>query len=242
MDEIKQNIDNQEINKQEESIVESEQVIEENIDNTDKKEEPFKYNKEEVNIARLREAKIKAEKEKAELAIKLVELQKQQQTTQEQREYGDDDFIEGKHLKKEIQDLKTQIESFKVQQKAQSDETRLKHTYNDFDKVVNKENIEKLKEIDPETAETIANSNASLYARGSAAYKRIKELGIISEDVFIDQKQKANSNASKPRPVNSISPQQGDSPLSMANAFANGLTDDLKKQLWKEMQESAKRI
>jgi hypothetical protein len=35
----------------------------------------------------------------------------------------------------------------------------------------------------------------------------------------------------------SISPQQGDSPLTKANAFATdgNFGDDMKKQLWKEM-------
>jgi hypothetical protein len=36
----------------------------------------------------------------------------------------------------------------------------------------------------------------------------------------------------------SISPQQGDSPLTKANAFANGeLTPELKAQLWKETNQ-----
>lgn len=39
-----------------------------------------------------------------------------------------------------------------------------------------------------------------------------------------------------------LSPQQGDSPLSKANAFANGLTEDLKKQLQKEMFEARNQI
>ncbi len=45
-------------------------------------------------------------------------------------------------------------------------------------------------------------------------------------------------NASKPKPLASVNPQQGDSPLSRANAFANGLTEELKDQLRKEMSES----
>ena len=37
-----------------------------------------------------------------------------------------------------------------------------------------------------------------------------------------------------------MSPQQGDSPLSRANAFANGLTPELRVQLIKEMEEARK--
>lgn len=198
-----------------------------------------------INMAKLRSAKEKAERERAEMAAKLEEYQKQQQPKEEPEEqpidYADEDFIEGKHLKKEIDAVKKQLAAYKNQQMEATDETRLKQVYNDFDKVVNQENLNKLKELDPETAETIAMSNASLYTRGSAAYKRIKELNFDVEDNHAGDREKAHENMAKPRPMNSVSPQQGDGPLSMANAFANGLTTDLKKQLWKEMQDASKK-
>ena len=53
---------------------------------------------------------------------------------------------------------------------------------------------------------------------------------------------KARENHAKPRPISSIGAQEGDGPLSKANAFANGLTDELKQQLLKEMQEARKRM
>ena len=116
--------------------------------------------------------------------------------------------------------------------------SRLKRKYSDFDEVVSQENLAKLKEIDPETADTIAHSRSSPYTRGASAYKRIKELNLI--DKHEDNRARAETNVSKPRPLNSVSPQSGDSPLSMANAFSNGLTKDVKKQLWREMQEASK--
>jgi hypothetical protein len=228
-------------------IIEQPKAEQENIQTTEtidqkKQSQDFKYNKEEVNIAKLRAAKQKAEQERAEMAARLEELERNAATKDTRiNEYGDDDFVEGKHLKKEMEAVKNEFAAYKAQQAAVSDEVRLKQVYNDFDKVVNNENLEKLKELDPETAEIIATSNASLYSRGSSAYKRIKELVII-EDKYEKDKLKAQENSSKPRPMNSVSPQQGDSPLSMANAFANGLTEDVKKQLWKEMQESTKRM
>jgi hypothetical protein len=46
----------------------------------------------------------------------------------------------------------------------------------------------------------------------------------------------AHKNASKPKPLASVSPQQADSPLSKANAFANmPLSKEVKNQLHKEM-------
>ena len=44
-----------------------------------------------------------------------------------------------------------------------------------------------------------------------------------------------NANINKPRPASSIGAQTGTQPLQRANAFANGLTDELKEQLLREM-------
>ena len=205
-------------------------------------EQPVQDNSYNVNIANLRAAKEKAEAERAQMAQQLEEMQRQQAEPEDEQgpDYGDEDLIEGKHLRKEMDSFKKQLASYKAQQIAATDEARLKQVYTDFDKVVSAENIAKLKEVDPETAETIAMSNAPLYTRGAAAYKRIKELNLIVEDNHEGDRARAQENVAKPRPSNSVSPQQSDSPLGMANAFANGLTEDLKKQLWKEMQDSAK--
>ena len=59
-------------------------------------------------------------------------------------------------------------------------------------------------------------------------------------DNYKTDRELAQKNASKPKPLASVSPQQGDSPLSRANAFANGLTNELKAQLRKEMEEARK--
>ena len=80
------------------------------------------------------------------------------------------------------------------------------------------------------------NSSNDLYSTAVSAYTMIKNLGIAPKgDDFMVQKAQAQKNAAKPKPLASVNPQQGESPLSKANAFANGLTDDLKAQLLKEM-------
>ncbi|MEE8209012.1 MAG: hypothetical protein V3T88_08705 [Nitrosomonadaceae bacterium] len=196
----------------------------------------------DLNLAKMREAKEKVEQEKLELQQRLLQYEQlSSKPKEEEATYRDDDFIEGKHLKKEMDSVKKQLKAYESQAKEAADETKLKSRYSDFDKVVTNETIVKLKEEDPEFAETIALSQSSLYARGTSTYKRIKELGIYVEDKHEADRAKAQENAAKPKPMNSISPQTGDSALSMANAFANGLTPDLKKQLWKEMQDASKR-
>jgi hypothetical protein len=91
----------------------------------------------------------------------------------------------------------------------------------------------------PEVAATI-NSSSDLYNQASSAYTLIKKLGIHNPDAYKAEKAIVQENAAKPRPTASLSPQTGDSPLSNANAFANGLTDDVKKQLYREMLDSMK--
>ena len=202
----------------------------------------------EVNLKNMRAAKELAEKERLEFELKARNIQEkydarilQYEQQAKDLDYGDDDLVEGKHLKKEIDGVKAELKAQRAQAREEGDEARLKIRFKDFEKVVTNEAIAKLKESDPEFAETIAMSSSSLYARGSSTYRRIKELGIYIEDKHEKDRLKAQENANKPRPMNSISPQTGDSALGMANAFANGLTSDLKKQLWKEMQDAAKR-
>ena len=196
-------------------------------------------NNQEVNIRELRNAKERAERERAQLAERLAHYEHKQEPVEPS--YGDDDFVEGKHLKREIESIRNQLKNYESQSIQQTDEIKLKSKYSDFDQVVNSETLERLKDEDPDFAEIIATSQGSLFSRGSSTYKRIKDMGIYVEDNHQQEKEVAQKNASKPKSVNSISPQRGDSPLSMANAFANGLTPELKQQLWKEMQESTKR-
>jgi len=214
---------------------------------------PHEENAHEVNLRQLRQAKADAEKEKArlererqELADKLRQYeqttQQPQQPQDEEPDYGDNDFVEGRVLKKEITGLKKQLEAFQQQQKITTDEEKLRRQYSDFDDVVNPENMELFKKKNPAMADIIARSQSSLFSRGEAAYRMIKELTHQVTDNHAQDRAKAHENMSKPRPLNSVSPQTGDGPLSMANAFANGLTDDVKKQLWKEMEEATKRL
>lgn len=197
------------------------------------------------NFRALREAKEKAERERDE-ALRFAQELKQAQPKQPEEDdtinLGPDDLAEGKHLSKvdrKIKKLEEQLKQYQQQTTALSVEQRLKNDFRDIEKVVTKENIAALQEQYPEVAQTLSSSTDP-YAVGSAAYTLIKKLGIYQEDNFEAERERAQKNASKPRPLTSVSPQQGDSPLSRANAFANGLTDDLRKQLLQEMNDSRK--
>ena len=157
---------------------------------------------------------------------------------------GDTDLAEGKHLSKvarKIKELEKKVQQYEQNTATQVTEARLRTQFADYDKVVSRENIKLLEQQYPEIANTL-NSSTDLYSTAVSAYTMIKKLGIIPQEVYNPEKAQALRNLSKPRPLASLSPQQGDSPLSKANAFANGLTEDLKKQLAREMFEARNQI
>lgn len=155
---------------------------------------------------------------------------------------GDDDIVEGKHLtktNKELKKLKEEVRTYKEQAAMLSVESRIKSTYSDFDRIVTMENIEKLKSQYPELAASV-DATPDLYSKAVAAYTLIQKFGLNESDPYMQDKIKAQANAAKPRPLASVSPQQGGSPMEKANAFATGLTPELKAQLLKEMTEAQK--
>lgn len=220
--------------------------------NETRTETQAQVSQQEVNFKALRESKDKAERERNDAMTKLAEYEKQKfavkpPTQSESDDFGlglgEDDLAEGKHLKKindHIKKLEEQVKGYQRQSSESAVETKLKQQYPDFDKIVSKDNIDLLRSLHPEIAQTINSSN-DLYSKAVSAYTMIKKLGIIKEDNFQQDRDLAQKNAAKPKPLTSVSPQQGDSPLSNANAFANGLTDDLKKQLYREMIDAAKK-
>lgn len=201
----------------------------------------------EKNIRALREKAERAERlerERDEYFRRLQELEARSHQVQEQPKESEftpnpDDLVEWKHVEKKIKKLEEQLQSYHQQTAATSVEVKLAQQYPDFNSVVSKENVETLRSLYPEIATTL-NASQDLYSKAASAYTLIKKLGIYEDPSISADRIKAQTNASKPRPLASVSPQRGDSPLSRANAFANGLTDDLKQQLYKEMLEARK--
>jgi hypothetical protein len=197
------------------------------------------------NFRTLRQQKEAVERERDE-AVRIANeyAAKYQQPAEPEEDLGynlaDNDLAEGKHLTKlakEVKKLKQQLEGYKQKTSEEVTEAKIKSQYPDFDKVVTSENVQALRDMYPEIAQTL-NSSTDLYGKSVSAYTMIKRFGIVPEEhkyqADIDRAQK---NAAKPKSLATISPQQGDSPLSRANAFANGLTEGLQKELWKEMSE-----
>jgi hypothetical protein len=227
-----------------------EQEVPEQVDVSPKEsvlEQPKKVD--HKNFRALREEKERIEREHYQMRLKLEEIEKANKKPVQEEEYDadlqfdPDGLIEGKQFNKATKKLlekqkalEKQLEAYQTKTAAMTAETRLKSEYPDFDKVVTKDNIEVLKLMKPGLARSL-DANPDLYDKAESAYTMIKALGIDQNgEEYEKDHEVAKKNLSKPRPA--IGSQQGDSPLAMANVFASGLTDDMRKQLYNEMIEA----
>lgn len=195
----------------------------------------------ERNLRNLREAKERAERERDEYAYMVRQMQTQsaQPKGEDDIELDPDGYVEWKHVEKKLKNLENKLQNYQQYSQEVTVESRLRAQYPDFDQVVSRDNIETLRNQYPDIAQTLTSST-DMYSKGSSAYTIIKRLIGSENNSYEADKQRIQRNASKPKPLASLNPTQGDSPLSHANAFANGLTDDLKKSLYKEMMEIRK--
>ncbi len=197
----------------------------------------------------MREAKLRAEYERDDYMRRLAEFESRKKSAEpepveedEDIRLGDDDIAEGKHLSKvaqKIKKLEAKLAKYESQSTEERAEARLKAKYSDFDKVVSKENVALLAEAYPELARSM-HSTDDLYTKAVSAYTLIKKFGIYQESPLAAEREQITKNVTKPRPLASVSPQQGEGALTRANAFASGLTDELKDQLMKEMNQARK--
>jgi multidrug efflux pump subunit AcrB len=207
--------------------------------------------KDHKNFRALREQALRLEQEKNEMARQLAAIQSQFQNQPKPEEPEQEDnlapdaLVEKRHLSrydKKIKALENQLKQYQEQSVSLSAESQLKSKYPDFDSIVNKDNLEMLKLTYPELAQTIYN-NPDLYTKGASAYTIIKQMGIAPGTSQSYEKDRAEKNLAKPRPLASVAASQGNnSPLERANAFANGLTEELRAQLRKEMIESMRNL
>ncbi len=239
----------------------AEEAVEEqshDIDQEDTIEEtayaaPQESNK-EYNLRVLRERAERAERERDEMMRAIMAQQKPQQ--QEQRVQPDEDefsfqmddeaLVEGKHVKQlaqQVTALKKMLKQSEQQFKKTDQQTlemRLQTQYPDFNKVVTHDNLTRLRDMNPDLADSILK-NEDQYKQAKLAYDMVKQFGIYKDESFNADRIQAQKNIKKPRPLSAISPTQSESPLSKANAFAHGeLTKHVKDTLYQEMLQAMK--
>lgn len=196
-------------------------------------------NDKEYNWAEARRKMQELEDKNRELAEKVGQIQRPASDVEDELDkLADDDIITKGQTKKLAKKMAMEIaqEVIKQREAATVDE-RLSLRYPDFAQVVSRENIETLKELEPELALTLSH-NPDPYAQSVAAYKLLKKLGYGEEVAKSEEKDKALKNSQKPVSVNAATKQ---SAIGNAHLFENGLSKELKDQLWKEMQECKKR-
>lgn len=196
-----------------------------------------------TNFRNLRAQLEQAQRERDE-ALRIAEeaYKRTNANVKEEPEFNldlDDDNTAVQQLQKKINHLEQQQYQAQQQAMAIAIEAKIKAQFPDYDSVVTEESIALFKEYNPEMAAILGQSK-DLYSKGVIAYKEIKRMGVAKS--YDKQKEVVAKNLSKPRPASSTNPQSGSTPLEQANAFANGLTPELKQQLLKEMSAARKAI
>jgi hypothetical protein len=190
---------------------------------------------------RLKMERIERERDEYARMVQQMQQPKQQQEEDEEIRLNPDELVEGKHLsayEKKLRKIEQKLQQQSQQNAAMNAEAMIRIEMPDFDKVVTKDAVQALQYQYPELAESIANNN-NLHSKAKAAYQAIKKLNLSQN--YSTEAETITKNTAKPKPLASLSPAQGDSPLTHANAFANGLTQDLKDKLYKEMLDAASR-
>jgi len=195
-----------------------------------------KRNNLEYNWAEARKGLAERDKEIKELREKLASVA---QSQEKEIALSDDDLLTAKDGRKVFRQEAAEIVRDAIKQYEVSTlEERLVQKYPDFNDVVTPKNIEFLKETEPELAMSLVYLKDDPKAQSVAAYKLLKKLG-IGANQSSPEKEKALKNAQKPLSVNAVTKQ---SAIGNAHLFENGLTPELKSQLWKEMQECMKHV
>ena len=143
---------------QEQVVEQVEQPIQE--DQVGQVQQPAQAKESEVdkNFRYLRQQNELLQKERDEYyrVLKNIESnQKQKQMPEEINNLGPDDLVEWKHVQRELNKVKEELNTYKQQSYQHSAEARLKAQYPDFDRVVNEASISALREQYPELAQSL---------------------------------------------------------------------------------------
>jgi len=133
-------------------------------------------------------------------------------------------------------DLDKLKEQIRQELKAEDLPRRIRQEMPDFDKVVNQENLKKFEAAEPEIAGAL-NEVRDPYKAGVAAYKYLKQFLPQETPQQKQAKQRVADNAKKPGSLASVG---GGTPLAESARFEQGLTPELKAQLWREVVEFSK--
>ena len=223
---------------------EAPEQVEEQVEEAPEQVQEKSYERREsdrdYNFRQLRERAEQAERRNEE--YERMMSAKKEKPEQEYPELEDDGLVEGKHLKRynnNVRSLKEDLEKTKKELAnfhATSAELQLRAKFNDFDRVVTNENVERLKREKPALYRAIL-ANPDLKDKGEIAYESIVQY--LQPKKFAKQDQRIAENKTKPRSSATITPQASDSPLSKAGDYdRRELSESRKAELWAEMKSA----
>lgn len=236
-------------------MVENEPIQEQSmVENEDNDlDQPVKEEtKREYNTRMLREAKEAAERERDEwrrMAMAAQQPQEQKRHVEVEEDYfkgtdlSDDALVEGRHYKEMAKrERERELRLQRIEQNYQEEikNIKVKSSMPDFEEVCSNANFAELRRLNPVLAQTIYEMPDG-YKKQELAYTMVKQLGIVKTNTnkrVTSDKDVAVFNASKPKPVASISPQHHESALGKANSFGSGVTKEMKQKWLREMIES----
>jgi len=175
--------------------------------------QPPQKQKESGHFKKLRESLERAEREKEQLYELLLQQKTQQLQSQkpEEPQLDPHDFVPRAYVDKQLRETKEQVAQYQQALYDQFTANQLRSQYNDFDRVLTKENVARLREEHPEIAASLA-SNPDMASKAHATYKILTKLGLGQEQNYEPIKQKIQANSQKPRPASA-------SPLAYANSY-----------------------
>lgn len=203
------------------------------VDERSIQENSRENNSAEYNWAEARRKMKRLEDENRAYKAEFEKVQSAQKQQVPEENFDADEILTAGQAKKLAEQIARDL--IRKNEAATVDE-RLELKHPDFSQVVSRENIEILKETEPELAFSLANISDA-YKQGVTAYKMLKRLGIYRENESSPEKEKAIKNSQKPVSINAVTK---NSAIGNAHLFENGLTPALKKQLWNEMQACRK--
>lgn len=187
-----------------------------------------KQNDQDKNWRAMREQMDELKRYSQHLETEVRQLKVPPQQKEEEISAAEDDLstvgLTKKLAKKEAQSI---VNEYMAKKDAEFAEQMARLKYQDYDAVVSKDNLQQLVQREPELARMLMSNPDPV-----GAYKLMKRLGVNSEESAL-----VKQNQEKPRSVQSVGQT---SALSQAHAFAQGLTPDVKKSLWAEMQDAIK--
>lgn len=194
----------------------------------------------EYNWAEARRKMSELERKNYEMEAQLKRLTPQAPPEEDEfATLSEEDIITVKQAKKLAEKTANQVAQKVLREReAATAEERIMLKFPDYKDVITNENVEYLKQNEPEITDYLLSLAHDPYKQASEAYKWMKKVVKPLDPQLENDKKRAQANAAKPLSVQAIS--KSASPIGQAHMFENGLTPQLKKQLWDEMQAARK--